>query len=65
MQKVMYKGFVFEDKILREIKVISGVKIMVVGFIINDVLVVNIFKDVVQQDVKVEENKKEFFCRQK
>lgn len=43
----MYKGFVFEDKILREIKVISGVKIMVVGFIINDVLVVNIFKDVV------------------
>ncbi|XP_013360263.1 PREDICTED: ubiquitin domain-containing protein UBFD1 [Chinchilla lanigera] len=65
MQKVMYKGLVPEDKTLREIKVTSGAKIMVVGSTINDVLAVNTPKDASQQDAKAEENKKEPLCRQK
>ncbi|XP_071067345.1 ubiquitin domain-containing protein UBFD1 isoform X1 [Dasypus novemcinctus] len=65
MQKVMYKGLVPEDKTLREIKVTSGAKIMVVGSTINDVLAVNTPKDAAQQDTKAEENKKEPLCRQK
>ncbi|XP_033281879.1 ubiquitin domain-containing protein UBFD1 isoform X7 [Orcinus orca] len=65
MQKVMYKGLVPEDKTLREIKVTSGAKIMVVGSTINDVLAVNTPKDAAQQDAKAEENKKEPLCRQK
>ncbi|XP_035877277.1 ubiquitin domain-containing protein UBFD1 isoform X3 [Phyllostomus discolor] len=65
MQKVMYKGLVPEDKTLREIKVASGAKIMVVGSTINDVLAVNTPKDSAQQDAKAEENKKEPLCRQK
>ncbi|XP_006230251.1 ubiquitin domain-containing protein UBFD1 isoform X1 [Rattus norvegicus] len=65
MQKVMYKGLVPEDKTLREIKVTSGAKIMVVGSTINDVLAVNTPKDAAQQDAKAEESKKEPLCRQK
>ncbi|XP_006013429.1 ubiquitin domain-containing protein UBFD1 isoform X1 [Latimeria chalumnae] len=65
MQKVMYKGLVPEDKTLREVKVTSGAKIMVVGSTINDVLAVNTPKEVIQQEVKAEENKKEPLCRQK
>ncbi|XP_004856003.1 ubiquitin domain-containing protein UBFD1 isoform X1 [Heterocephalus glaber] len=65
MQKVMYKGLVPEDKTLREIKVTSGAKIMVVGSTINDVLAVNTPKEAAQQDAKAEENKKEPLCRQK
>ncbi|XP_043945233.1 ubiquitin domain-containing protein UBFD1 [Protopterus annectens] len=65
MQKVMYKGLIPEDKTLREIKVTSGAKIMVVGSTINDVLAVNTPKEVIQQEVKAEENKKEPVCRQK
>ncbi|XP_029077455.1 ubiquitin domain-containing protein UBFD1 isoform X1 [Monodon monoceros] len=65
MQKVMYKGLVPEDKTLREIKITSGAKIMVVGSTINDVLAVNTPKDAAQQDAKAEENKKEPLCRQK
>uniref|UniRef100_A0A3Q2LHX6 Ubiquitin domain-containing protein UBFD1 n=1 Tax=Equus caballus TaxID=9796 RepID=A0A3Q2LHX6_HORSE len=65
MQKVMYKGLVPEDKTLREIKVTSGAKIMVVGSTINDVLAVNTPKDAAQQDAKAEENRKEPLCRQK
>uniref|UniRef100_W5M921 Ubiquitin family domain containing 1 n=1 Tax=Lepisosteus oculatus TaxID=7918 RepID=W5M921_LEPOC len=65
MQKVMYKGLLPEDKTLREIKVTNGAKIMVVGSTINDVLAVNTPKEVIQQDVKAEENKKEPLCRQK
>lgn len=65
MQKVMYKGLLPEDKTLREIKITNGAKIMVVGSTINDVLAVNTPKEVVQQEVKAEENKKEPLCRQK
>lgn len=65
MQKVMYKGLLPEDKTLRDIKVTNGAKIMVVGSTINDVLAVNTPKEVIQQDVKAEENKKEPLCRQK
>ncbi|XP_061703377.1 ubiquitin domain-containing protein UBFD1 isoform X2 [Syngnathoides biaculeatus] len=65
MQKVMYKGLVPEDKTLREIKVTGGAKIMVVGSTINDVLAVSTPKEVMQQEVKAEENKKEPLCRQK
>lgn len=65
MQKVMYKGLLPEDKTLREIKITSGAKIMVVGSTINDVLAVNTPKEVIQQEVKAEENKKEPLCRQK
>nr|XP_061838228.1 ubiquitin domain-containing protein UBFD1 [Nerophis lumbriciformis] len=65
MQKVMYKGLLPEDKTLREIKVTSGAKIMVVGSTINDVLAVSTPKEVMQQEVKAEENKKEPLCRQK
>uniref|UniRef100_A0A3Q3B9X5 Ubiquitin family domain containing 1 n=2 Tax=Kryptolebias marmoratus TaxID=37003 RepID=A0A3Q3B9X5_KRYMA len=65
MQKVMYKGLLPEDKTLREIKITNGAKIMVVGSTINDVLAVNTPKEVIQQEVKAEENKKEPLCRQK
>ncbi|KAM6423622.1 ubiquitin domain-containing protein UBFD1 [Liasis olivaceus] len=65
MQKVMFKGLLPEEKTLREIKVISGAKIMVVGSTINDVLAVNTPKDATQQEVKSEETKKEPLCRQK
>ncbi len=65
MQKVMYKGLLPEDKTLREIKVTNGAKIMVVGSTINDVLAVNTPKEVIQQEVKAEENKKEPLCSQK
>ncbi|KAK6476219.1 ubiquitin domain-containing protein UBFD1-like isoform X1 [Huso huso] len=65
MQKVMYKGLLPEDKTLREIKVTNGAKIMVVGSTINDVLAVNTPKEVIQQEVKAEENKKEPLCQQK
>ncbi|XP_069762141.1 ubiquitin domain-containing protein UBFD1 [Narcine bancroftii] len=65
MQKVMYKGLLQEDKTLREIKVTNGAKIMVIGSTINDVLSVNTPKEVVQQEAKAEEPKKEPLCRQK
>ncbi|XP_063759407.1 ubiquitin domain-containing protein UBFD1 isoform X2 [Eleginops maclovinus] len=65
MQKVMYKGLLPEDKTLREIKVTNGAKIMVVGSTMNDVLAVNTPKEVIQQEVKAEEDKKEPLCRQK
>uniref|UniRef100_H2U640 Ubiquitin family domain containing 1 n=2 Tax=Takifugu rubripes TaxID=31033 RepID=H2U640_TAKRU len=65
MQKVMYKGLLPEDKTLRDIKITNGAKIMVVGSTINDVLAVNTPKEVMQQEVKAEENKKEPLCRQK
>ncbi|XP_015285227.1 PREDICTED: ubiquitin domain-containing protein UBFD1 [Gekko japonicus] len=65
MQKVMFKGLLPEEKTLREIKVINGSKIMVVGSTINDVLAVSIPKDAAQQEVKSEETKKEPLCRQK
>ncbi|TNN68035.1 Ubiquitin domain-containing protein UBFD1 [Liparis tanakae] len=65
MQKVMYKGLLTEDKTLREIKITNGAKIMVVGSTINDVLAVNTPKEVVQQEVKAEEDKKEPLCSQK
>ncbi|XP_068434494.1 ubiquitin domain-containing protein UBFD1 [Clinocottus analis] len=65
MQKVMYKGLLPEDKTLREIKITNGAKIMVVGSTINDVLAVNTPKEVVQQEVKAEEDKKEPLCSQK
>ncbi|XP_038618327.1 ubiquitin domain-containing protein UBFD1 isoform X2 [Tachyglossus aculeatus] len=65
MQKVMFKGLLPEEKTLREIKVTSGAKIMVVGSTINDVLAVNTPKDSAQQESKSEENKKEPLCRQK
>lgn len=65
MQKVMYKGLVPEDKTLREMKMMSGAKVMVVGSTINDVLAVSTPKEVMQQEVKAEENKKEPLCRQK
>ena len=45
MQKVVYKGLIPEDKTLRETRVTSGAKIMVVGSTINDVLAVNTSKD--------------------
>lgn len=38
---------------------------MVVGSTINDVLAVNTPKEVIQQEVKSDENKKEPLCRQK
>uniref|UniRef100_F6PR47 Ubiquitin family domain containing 1 n=1 Tax=Ornithorhynchus anatinus TaxID=9258 RepID=F6PR47_ORNAN len=65
MQKVMFKGLLPEEKTLREIRVTSGAKIMVVGSTINDVLAVNTPKDSAQQESKSEENKKEPLCRQK
>lgn len=65
MQKVMFKGLLPEDKTLRDIKITNGAKIMVVGSTINDVLAVNTPKEVIQQEVKAEENKKEPLCRQK
>ncbi|XP_053300083.1 ubiquitin domain-containing protein UBFD1 [Pleuronectes platessa] len=65
MQKVMYKGLLPEDKTLREIKITNGAKIMVVGSTMTDVLAVTTPKEVIQEEVKAEENKKEPLCRQK
>ncbi|CAG5897976.1 unnamed protein product [Menidia menidia] len=53
MQKVMYKGLLPEDKTLREIRVTTGAKIMVVGSTINDVLAVNTPKEVIQQEERL------------
>ncbi|KAL4666834.1 hypothetical protein H8959_005523 [Pygathrix nigripes] len=61
----MCNGLVPEDKILREIKVTSGAKILVVGSTTNDILAVNTPKDAAQPDAKAEDNKKEPLCRQK
>ena len=61
----MYKGLLPEDKTLREIKITNGAKVMVVGSTMNDVLAVNTPKEVIQQEVKAEENKKEPLCSQK
>lgn len=41
MQKVMFKGLAKEDRTLRELGVIKGTKVMVVGSTLNDVLSVN------------------------
>ncbi|XP_060945681.1 ubiquitin domain-containing protein UBFD1 [Limanda limanda] len=65
MQKVMYKGLLPEDKTLREIKITNGAKIMVVGSTMTDVLAMTTPKEVIQEEVKAEENKKEPLCRQK
>ena len=61
----MYKGLLPEDKTLREIKITNGAKVMVVGSTMNDVLAVNTPKEIIQQEVKAEENKKEPLCSQK
>jgi len=41
MQKVMYKGLAKDERTLREVGVVQGVKVMVVGSTMNDVLSVN------------------------
>lgn len=41
MQKIMYKGLAKDESSLRDLKVIKGAKIMVVGSTMNDVLSVN------------------------
>lgn len=60
----MYKRLLPEDTMLRERKVTSGAKIMVVGAMINDVLAAYTPKDALQRDAKAGENKKELLCRQ-
>ena len=41
MQKLMYRGLMKDDKTLRDLKVTKGVKLMLIGSTINDVLEVN------------------------
>uniref|UniRef100_UPI00358F5D53 ubiquitin domain-containing protein UBFD1 isoform X3 n=1 Tax=Myxine glutinosa TaxID=7769 RepID=UPI00358F5D53 len=65
MQKVMYKGLLREDQTLREMKVTSGAKIMVVGSTLNDVLAVNTPKESSPEASRSEEPKKEPLCQQK
>ena len=38
MQKVMIKGLARDDKTLRQLGVVSGAKVMVIGSTLNDVL---------------------------
>ncbi|XP_032833438.2 ubiquitin domain-containing protein UBFD1 [Petromyzon marinus] len=65
MQKVMFKGLVREERTLRDMKVTSGAKFMVVGSTLTDVLAVNAPKEVVAQETRADEPKKEPLCRQK
>uniref|UniRef100_A0A8C4NMV5 Ubiquitin family domain containing 1 n=1 Tax=Eptatretus burgeri TaxID=7764 RepID=A0A8C4NMV5_EPTBU len=65
MQKVMYKGLLREDQTLREMKVTSSAKIMVVGSTLNDVLAVNTPKESSPEESRSEDPKKEPLCRQK
>lgn len=41
LQKVMYKGLAKDEKLLREIGITAGVKVMVVGSKLDDVLAVS------------------------
>ena len=40
MMKLMYKGLLKDDKTLREVKIFNGVKMMVVGSTLDDVLTI-------------------------
>ncbi|XP_015905673.1 ubiquitin domain-containing protein UBFD1 [Parasteatoda tepidariorum] len=65
MQKVMYKGLCKDEKLLREVGVTKGAKVMVVGSTLNDIIAVNTPAD---QDVKEEKASvaaKEPLCKQK
>ncbi|XP_022091440.1 ubiquitin domain-containing protein UBFD1-like [Acanthaster planci] len=66
MQKLMYRGLMKDDKTLRELNVSKGVKLMLIGSTMNDVMEVN--KPVPKGATKVKEETapaKEPLCKQK
>ncbi|XP_014271163.1 ubiquitin domain-containing protein UBFD1 [Halyomorpha halys] len=64
LQKVMFKGLAKDDKTLREIGITPGVKVMVVGSKLDDVLAVSTPSTLVAEE-KTHVVSKEPLCRQK
>lgn len=65
MQKVMYKGLAKDEKILRDIGITKGAKVMVVGSTLNDILAVNTPSEQDVKDDKPLAAQKEPLCKQK
>jgi len=66
MQKVMFKGLAKEDKTLRELGIVKGTKLMVVGSTLNDVLSVNTPSTTMEKEEKeTAAATKEPLCKQK
>nr|CAD7430380.1 unnamed protein product [Timema monikensis] len=65
MQKVMIKGLAKDERTLRDLGVVKGAKVMVVGSKLDDVLAVSTPSKQVLQDEKSAVSTKEPFCKQK
>ncbi|XP_035221791.1 ubiquitin domain-containing protein UBFD1-like [Stegodyphus dumicola] len=65
MQKVMFKGLCKDEKTLREVGVTKGVKVMVVGSTLNDILAVNTPTEQEAKEEKAAAAAKEPLCKQK
>ncbi|XP_021928505.1 ubiquitin domain-containing protein UBFD1-like isoform X2 [Zootermopsis nevadensis] len=65
MQKVMIKGLAKDERTLRELGVVKGAKVMVVGSTLDDVLAVSTPSKQDIQDEKMATASKEPFCKQK
>ncbi|MCL4129772.1 UNVERIFIED_CONTAM: hypothetical protein GTU68_048501 [Idotea baltica] len=65
MQKVMIKGLAKDDKVLKELGVIKGAKLMVVGSKLNDVVNVNVPKSEVTKNEPTVTNQREPLCKHK
>ncbi|PNF22590.1 Ubiquitin domain-containing protein UBFD1 [Cryptotermes secundus] len=65
MQKVMIKGLAKDERTLRELGVVKGAKVMVVGSKLDDVLAVSTPSKQDLQDEKTAAASKEPFCKQK
>ncbi|XP_054707042.1 ubiquitin domain-containing protein UBFD1-like [Uloborus diversus] len=65
MQKVMFKGLCKDERTLRDIGFTKGVKVMVVGSTLNDVLAVNTPTEQDSKEEKAAASTKEPLCKQK
>lgn len=65
MQKLMYKGLIKEDRVLRELGLVKGAKVMVVGSTLNDVLAVSPPEKQTLVEEKPTVTEKQSFCKQK
>ncbi|KAK9502531.1 hypothetical protein O3M35_011299 [Rhynocoris fuscipes] len=65
LQKVMYKGLAKDEKLLREIGLCEGAKVMVVGSKLDDVLAVSTPNSQAASEEKNQSSSKEPLCKQK
>uniref|UniRef100_A0A0V0G4E3 Putative ubiquitin domain-containing protein ubfd1 n=1 Tax=Triatoma dimidiata TaxID=72491 RepID=A0A0V0G4E3_TRIDM len=65
LQKVMYKGLAKDEKLLREIGITGGAKVMVVGSKLDDVLAVSTPNTQPASEEKSQSSSKEPLCKQK